>query len=144
MSDLAMADAGNDERLRAKTRAAVRARNLASASNNTRWNELISHFRSLEDWRPSYRSKSVTGFVSGWDSEWFAHLPFPFETVEWFDIGLLEDGPFLGHLLPATTIDHGPEILPVLEQIGFEFERREDVVRIWGYLPKSYEDFPPR
>ncbi len=23
-------------------------------------------------------------------------------------------------------------------------EVRADVVRIWGYLPRSYDDFPPR
>lgn len=31
----------------------------------------------------------------------------------------------------------------IVEQIGLEFEVRADVLRIWGYLPKSYEDFPP-
>ncbi|XLZ71015.1 DUF6678 family protein [Massilia sp. SR12] len=91
-----------------------------------------------------YRSKSVTGFVSDWDVEWFYHLPFPFEFVEWFDIGLFEEGPFVGMLLPRIPIDHSREILPVLEKIGFDFEQRGDVVRIWGYLPRSYEDFPPQ
>jgi hypothetical protein len=116
---------------------------LRAPSNNTRWNELISHFRSLEGWRPSYRSKSVEGFVSDWDVEWFYHLPFPFETVEWFDIGLYEEGPFVGMLLPRVPIDHSEEVLSVLGKIGFDFEKRGDVVRIWGYLPRSYEDFPP-
>ncbi len=139
-----MADAGNDDRERKRTHAAISSRNLASASNNTRWNELIAYFRAREGWRPSYRSKSVTGFVTDWDVEWFCHLPFPFEGVEWFDIGLHQDGPFLGRLLPTTTIDHGGEILALLGKIGFDFERRGDVVRIWGYLPRSYEDFPPQ
>ena len=142
MNDLPMADARNDDRARKQTRDAVAARNLASASNNTRWNELISHFRALDGWRPSYRSKSVTGFVSTWDVEWFYHLPFPFESVEWFDIGLSEEGPFVGMLLPRTISDHADEILPVLKNIGFDFERRSDVVRIWGYLPRAYDDFP--
>lgn len=144
MNDLPMADAQSDDRVRRQVRAAVSARNLASASNDTRWNELISHFRGLQGWRPSYRSKSVNGFVSGWDVEWFYHLPFPFEAVEWFDIGLFEEGPFVGMLLPRVPIDHSSEILHVLEQIGFDFEQRGDVVRIWGYLPRSYEDFPPQ
>lgn len=144
MNDLPMADARSDERTRKETRAAVSARNLASASNNTRWNGLISHMRALEGWRPSYRSKSVTGFVSEWDVEWFYHLPFPFEHVEWFDIGVFEEGPFVGMLLPRVPIDHSGEILEVLGKIGFDFEQRGDVVRIWGYLPRSYEDFPPQ
>lgn len=139
-----MADARNDEKTRQQIRAAIAARNLASASNTTRWNELISHFRSLAGWRPSYRSKSVRGDVSAWDVEWFYHLPFPFEGVEWFDIGLFEEVPSVGMLVPRTTIDHGEDILPVLKRIGFDFERRVDVIRIWGYLPRSYDDFPPQ
>lgn len=63
--------------------------------------------------------------------------------VEWFDIGLWQMAPSLGRLLPRTTIDHTEEISAVVARIGFEFEVRGDVLRIWGYLPKSYEDFPP-
>lgn len=145
MNDLPMADAQNDDRTRKQTRAAVVARNLVSASNNTRWNELITHIRTLEGWRPSYRWKSVTGFVSTWDVEWFYHLPFPFEAVEWFDIGLYGQGEFVGRLLPRRPpIDHSDKILPILEKTGFDFERQGDVVRIWGYLPRSYDDFPPQ
>ncbi|WP_457325383.1 DUF6678 family protein [Roseateles sp. P5_E11] len=144
MNDLPMADARNDDQARKRTRAAVTTRNLASASNNTRWNELITHIRALDGWRPSYRSKSVDGTVSNWDVEWFYHLPFPFEAVEWFDIGLSEEGPFIGKLLPRASIDHRNEILPILEKIGFDFEQRGDVVRIWGYLPRSYDDFAPQ
>lgn len=144
MSEFPMADALKDDRIRKKIRAAISASNLAGASNDTKWNELISHFRSLDGWRPSYRSKSVTGLVTAWDVEWFYHLPFPFEAVEWFDIGLCEEGPFVGMLIPRVLIDHSDEILPVLAKIGFDFEKRGDVVRIWGYLPRSYEDFPPQ
>jgi hypothetical protein len=80
---------------------------------------------------------------SEWDVEWFYHLPFPFASVEWFDIGLWETAPPKGRLLASTTIDHTEEISKVVAQVGFEFDVRADVLRIWGYLPKSYEDFPP-
>lgn len=76
MSELPRAGAGHDDATRNKINAAVAARNLASASNNTKWDELINHFRELQGWRPSYRSKCVTGYVSEWDVEWFYHLPF--------------------------------------------------------------------
>jgi hypothetical protein len=85
----------------------------------------------------------VTGDISGWDVEWFYHLPFPFAIVEWFDIGLQQNVRPKGRLLPPTTINHTDEISRVVKEIGFEFEVRGDVLRIWGYLPKSYEDFPP-
>ncbi|MDF3934344.1 DUF6678 family protein [Pseudomonas citronellolis] len=143
MNELPDASAGNDDATRKKIHTAVVARNLASASNNTKWNELINHFRQRQGWRPSYRSKSVAGNISGWDVEWFYHLPFPFESVEWFDIGLSELSPSDGRLLAQATIDHASEISEVVAQIGFEFEVLGDVLRIWGYLPKSYEDFPP-
>ncbi|WP_077431972.1 MULTISPECIES: DUF6678 family protein [Pseudomonas] len=130
MSELPRSGAGHDDATRKKIHAAVAARNLASASNNTKWDELINHFRQLQGWRPSYRSKSVTGYVSEWD-------------VEWFDIGLSQAVPSKGRLLAGTTIDHANEISKVVAHIGFEFDVRADVLRSWGYVPKSYEDFPP-
>ncbi|MGY4495287.1 DUF6678 family protein [Pseudomonas sp. TE3610] len=142
MRQLPGADAGHDDATRKKIHAAVTARNLASAANNTRWNELIDHFRDCDGWTPSFRFKSVTGYRSGWDVEWFYHLPFPFASVEWFDIGLHEAVPPQGLLLPRTTIDHTDEISSRVARIGFEFEVHGDVLRIWGYLPKCYDALP--
>ena len=143
MDELPSAGAGHNDVMRKKINFAVAARNLARASNNTRWEALINYFRRQTEWRPSYRTKSVTGDISGWDVEWFYHLPFPFALVERFDIGLQQNVRPKGRLLPPTTIDHTDEISKVVDEIGFEFEVRGDVLRIWGYLPKSYEDFPP-
>ncbi|VXC51555.1 hypothetical protein MASSI9I_70367 [Massilia sp. 9I] len=143
MDELPHAGIAHDDATRKRIDNAVSAGNLARASNNTRWDELISYFRNQTGWRPSYRSKSVTGNISGWDVEWFYHLPFPFASVEWFDIGLYEGVSAEGRLLKPRVIDHTEEISNVVQAIGFEFEVRGDVLRIWGYLPKSYEDFPP-
>lgn len=111
-------------------------------ANDTKWNELLQYVRGLEGWRPSYRSKWVNGQVSGWDTEWCYHLPFPFVGVEWFDIGLYEHVRS-GRLTAPKVIDHSREIASALEKIGFDFEVKDDIARIWGYFPKSYEDFPP-
>jgi hypothetical protein len=143
MDELPHAGIAQDDATRKKIDAAVSASNLARASNNTRWDELISYFRNQTGWRPSYRSKSVTGYISGWDVEWFYHLPFPFASVEWFDIGLYEGIPVEERFLKPRVIDHTEEISNVVQTIGFEFDVRDDVLRIWGYLPRSYEDFPP-
>ncbi|WP_426212661.1 DUF6678 family protein [Massilia sp. TWP1-3-3] len=143
MNELPSARTAHDDAARKKIDAAVAARNLGCVSNNTRWDELINYFRQLSGWRPSYRSKSVSGHISEWDVEWFYHLPLPFASVEWFDIGLWEDVPAQGRLLAPSIIDHTDEVSIVVKQIGFEFEVRGDVLRIWGYMPKSYEDFPP-
>jgi hypothetical protein len=143
MDELPRAGTAHNAEARKKIDAAVAARNLGSVSNNTRWDELINHFRRQTGWRPSYRSRSVTGYTSAWDVEWFYHLPFPFASVEWFDIGLWEEVRAEGRLLAPSKISHTDEILKVVKQIGFEFEVRGDVLRIWGYVPKSYEDFPP-
>lgn len=143
MDELPHAGIVHDDATRKRIDDAVFARNLGRASNNTRWDELISHFRNQSGWRPSYRSRSVFGHISGWDAEWFYHLPFPFASVEWFDIGLYEGVPAEGRLLRPGVIDHTEEISSVVDSIGFEFEVRSDILRIWGYSPKSYEDFPP-
>lgn len=141
MSELPMADAAPFN-TKDDFRAKAASRGLVGAANNTKWNELISSMRALSDWRPSYRSKSVTGHISAWDAEWFYHLPLPFACVQWLDIGLHEQVS-VGRLLPPKITDHSEPILSELRKIGLEFEVRGDVVRIWGYLPKCYEDFPP-
>lgn len=143
MNQLPTAGTGHDDAIRQKIDAAVSNRSLSRAANNTKWDELIHHFRKREDWWPSYRYKAVTGFISGWDVEWHYHLPFPFALVEWFDIGLKELEPSKGMLLPRTYIDHTEGISGVVRKIGLEFEVHGDVLRIWGYLPKTYDDFPP-
>jgi hypothetical protein len=125
-----------------KAKSLAISRNLVGAANDTKWDELLEFFREMDGWAPCYRSKTVGGVISGWDTEWFCHLPFPFMRVEWFDIAL-EEVIWRGALLPREVIDHSGLILTKLKEIGFEFEAREGTVRIWGYLPKCYEDFPP-
>jgi hypothetical protein len=126
-----------------KIHAWVMSRNLVGAANNTKWNELLDFFREESDWTPCYRSKLVNGVISDWDVEWFCHLPFPFVGVEWFDIGV-EEAIWVGMRVPRKLVDHSAPIVAKLQKIGFEFELREGVIRIWGYFPKCYEDFPPQ
>ncbi|MDR2187925.1 MAG: hypothetical protein LBE62_07725 [Azonexus sp.] len=118
---------------KSKVIAAAHRKFSGALANDTKWNELLTFMRELEGWRPSYRSKWVNGYISEWDAEWFYHLPFPFVGVEWLDISL-----------NSRTADHSKLILGKLSEIGFEFEAKGDVARIWGYAPKSYEDFPPK
>ena len=141
MSELPRAGAGHDDPTRKKIHAAVAARNLASASNNTKWDELINHFRELQGWRPSYRSKCVTGYVSEWDVEWFYHLPFPLLSIEWLDVDFLQKT--REHRLPprVTVIDHSEWIAPLLQRIGLDFRQGATMIRIFGYYPRSLELF---
>jgi hypothetical protein len=142
MQSLPLADAvpaGEDKESIASQ---ARRKFSGALANDTKWNELLTHVRGLEGWRPSYRSKWINGHVSVWDAEWNYHLPFPFVGVEWFDIGLHEHVR-TGQLIAPKIIDHSQEFVGVLERIGFDFEVKGDVARIWGYFPKSYEDFPP-
>ena len=143
MADAALpqADAGGDA-VKRKLRGHIARRNLAGAANDCKWNEMLTCMRGRTEWVPSYRYGSVSGYVSGWDTEWDYHPPFPFLGVEWFDIGLYAEE-HVGMLLPKTIIDHGVWIVPELERIGFDFEVRDRVARIWAYLPRNYHDFPP-
>lgn len=143
MMDASLPPAGaGGEEVKRKLRGHIARRNLASAANDCKWNELLAFMRAQTAWRPSYRHGSVTGQVSRWDTEWDYHPPFPFLGVEWLDIGLLTEE-HVGVLLPKKIIDHGTWIVPALQRIGFDFEVRDGVARIWGYLPRSYADFPP-
>lgn len=131
---------------KARLRAAISDKGLGGAANDTKWNALIDAMRrrtNQGDWVPSYRHQSVRdGHISGWDVEWFYHLPFPMMCAQWLDIGLHQEVR-RGRLVKPDIIDHSSWILPLLDEIGFEYEVSGDVARIFGYLPKSYEDFPP-
>jgi len=129
MNNLPMADTAPKGFDFEKTMKIIFSRNLGGLANNTKWNDLITTVRANEEWKPSYRTKSVTGYISGWDSEWFYHLPFPFVCVEWFDMSL--DSP------PDINADW---VFNLVSEIGFEFEVKNRVLRIWGYGPKSYEE----
>lgn len=120
----------------------ARRRFSGALANDTKWDELIDYVRGCAAWKPPYRSKWVNGHVSGWDTEWCWHLPFPFVGVEWFDL-VLREYVRRGELLAPKIIDHSGELESTLAKIGFDFEVKDGVARIWGYFPKSYEDFPP-
>ena len=117
---------------------AIEERQLCGIANNTKWNKLIDTIRLWEDWRPSYRYKTVNNYISHWDVEWYHHLPFPFLCVEWFDIGLHEEV-YIGQLVKNKIIDHTKEITDLLTQCKLQYEVHNDIVRVWGYLPKTYE-----
>lgn len=116
------------------------ARRLAGAANTTKWNELISSFRGSSAWRPKFRSKSIAGGITKWDGEWFYHLPFPFICVEWFDIEF-QEVVRRGSLVEPEVIDHSEVFTEMLSRIGLDVEKGRSSIRIWGYLPRSYDEF---
>ena len=103
--------------------------NLVGLANNTKWDELINSIRSKGEWRPSHRSKWVNGYISNWDIEWFYHLPFPFIGVLWLDISL------------KSNSESTQWIVELVKSIGFEYAINSDIIRIYGYGPKSQEAF---
>lgn len=122
----------------------ARERSLRAVATDAMWNELMHYARTRPrpDWRPPYRFRWIGGHVTAWDVEWLYHLPFPFSCCEWFDMRMHEIV-HRGHRIKPAVIDHADEILSKLSSIGFSHEARGDVVRIWGYEPKTYDDFPP-
>ena len=119
---------------------AISKLSLTGLSNNTKWNELIEYVRSLDGWKPSYRSKTIYGFVSEWDAEWYYHLPFPFKLVLWFDIGY-NQMVAKGNLIENVKIDHSAELERVIMKIGFEYDKSTDFIRIYGYGPRDHAEF---
>ncbi|AZZ98489.1 hypothetical protein ELR70_16045 [Pseudoalteromonas sp. R3] len=122
MSLLPMANAVSDENYVKEAKRAIAKKQLVGALNNTKWNELISEVREFSE-KPCYRTKVVTGYISGWENEWHYHLPFPLLCVEWIDI------------------DYSEQVLTLVKKIGMEFEATNSVIRIWGYFPKRYDRF---
>jgi hypothetical protein len=121
-----------------KIRRLIEERQLVGAANDSKWGELLDAMRSREGWRPSYRFKCVDGPASEWDVEWWYHVPLPMLSVEWLDVGLVQETRRGALIAPALT-DHRDWILALLARIGFCYEVAGDIVRIFGYLPKSYE-----
>jgi hypothetical protein len=126
---------------RRKVQRVVAERGLCGLANDTKWDEFISGMRGREGWRPRYRFKCVDGPPSSWDVEWLYHLPFPFISVEWFDVGFLQET--RERRLPVRThvTDHSPWIEELLRRVGLEYQKGKTMVRIFGYSPKSLDLF---
>jgi hypothetical protein len=126
---------------REKLRRIVVERNLRGLANDTKWDEFIEALRARAEWRPSYRYKCIDGPPSGWDVEWFYHLPFPLLSVEWLDVGYLQE--VREERLPprVNTIDHSAWLVSLLERIGLDYRVGERMIRVFGYCPRSLDLF---
>jgi hypothetical protein len=113
---------------------------LVGLANDTKWDELISAMRCREGWRPSYRFRCVDGPVSGWDVEWYYHLPFPMISVLWLDLAFVQPVP-TPRLLEPRTVDHSPWMVDLLRRIGLDFRAGEKMIRVFGYSPRELEHF---
>lgn len=112
---------------------------LTGLANNTKWNELLTYMRGKEtEWVPAFRFKCIdTSFISSWDKEWWYHLPYPFIAVYWIDLQFNQPVE-KSNLSNPVRIDHSEELITILKNIGFEFEKGKESIRIFGYAPKDY------
>ena len=126
---------------RRKVKRVIAERGLCGLANDTKWDEFISEMRSRKGWKPSYRFKCVDEKPSSWDVEWSYHLPFPFISVEWFDISFLQES--RERRLPSRihVTDHSSWIEELLRRIGLDCQKGNNMIRVFGYSPKSMELF---
>lgn len=126
---------------RDKLKRVIAERGLCGLANDTKWDEFITAMRARGGWRPSYRYKCVDGPPSGWDVEWFYHLPFPLLSVEWLDIAHTQE--VREHRLPPRieVIDHSAWLVPLLRGVGLDFRVGASMIRVFGYSPRSLELF---
>lgn len=124
---------------REKIKRVIAERGLAGLANDTKWDEFVEAMRA-RSWRPSYRFKCVDGPVSDWDVEWFYHLPFPLISVEWLDVVFLQEEKKHQLVAPQVT-DHSPWIEAMLTSAGLDFRKGTEMIRIFGYAPRSLELF---
>jgi hypothetical protein len=126
---------------RGKIRRVIAERGLAGLANDTKWDELIAAVRAHEGWRPSYRYKCVDGPPSGWDVEWFYHLPFPLISVEWLDIAFIGESRPGGRSARPVLIDHSGWIEAALREAGLDYRKGKTMFRVYGYSPRSDDLF---
>lgn len=138
MSETSPQPNAGSKRKKSKIRNRVADRGLTGCANDTKWGKLLDAMRARDQWTPSFRFKCVDGSPSRWDVEWWHHLPFPMMSVEWFDITYLEEIE-MGVLVEAQVIDHSDWILEILNVANFCYDVVGEIIRIFGYLPKSFE-----
>ena len=132
-----------------KLRKIIASEGLTGLANDTKWNELISAMRIAQDqpgeqWSPSFRYRCVdSDWISGWGGEWWHHLPFPMISALWMDLNFIEETR-RGRLLTPEIVDHSVEVERLLSDIGFDYEKGEEVIRIFGYSPRDRTDFKPK
>ncbi len=128
-----------DERIRLQRLASQRG--LCGLANDTKWDEFIAAMRTRTGWRPSYRYKCLDGPPSGWDTEWFYHLPFPLVSVEWLDMAHLQE--VREHRLPPRVhvTDHSEWIEELLRAVDLDYRKGSTMIRVFGYSPRSSELF---
>lgn len=106
---------------------------LTSYANNTKWRELRWKMVMLGPKKaPYYRTKKLqhpNDYRSvgepQWDGEWYYHFEFDniYKYIEWCE------------LKPSNT-DGGAklkEIVDICEEVGFEIEIEDGIVRLIGY-----------
>ena len=123
---------------KSKIRAVVSSRRLSGCANDVKWSKLLDAMRQRDGWTPSYRFKRIDGPPAGWDVEWWHHLPFPMMSVEWFDIAYFQEIG-TGKLTEPEIIDHSDWIVRILDDAKFCYDVIGNVIRIFGYLPKSFD-----
>lgn len=121
-----------------RIRRCVIRRGLTGAANDVKWGRLLDAMRQRCGWRPSYRYKCVDGPASDWDTEWWYHLPFPMVSVEWFDISVIEAGK-RSNGNAEQFVDHSAWIEEILREANFCYDIVGQVIRLHGYLPKSFD-----
>ncbi len=139
--DLPTAKSARSPGEREDLRRVVVQRGLCGLANDTKWDEFIAAMRAHAEWRPSYRYKCIDGPPSGWDVEWFYHLPSPLLSVEWLDIAHLQE--IRERRLPPRirVIDHSEWLVPLLQRVGLDYHVGAAMIRVFGYSPRSLELF---
>lgn len=96
---------------------------MAPLMNNTKWDELRLAMYGLEELRPRWRTKDVSGYVNPWDGEWWNHFRTGgYASIEWVEIQI-------------TTPEQHAAVLAALQKIHLPGERIEQGFRVYGYVP---------
>ena len=129
---------GSPEEL-SELRRKIASQGLTGSANNTKWTKLLDAMRTREGIVPQYRYRTIDGFLSSWDGEWWYHVPLPMMMVKWFEISLTQDSTTKGVLRSKESCEW---VLKLLDDIRFDYEVIDGVARIFGYHPRDLEPAP--
>jgi hypothetical protein len=89
--------------------------------NNTKWEQLRVAMIELDGFRPQWRAKDLSGFVSSWDGEWYYHFrDGGYASIEWVEIRV-------------NSPDQDGAVATALRRVHVPGRRIENGFRVYGY-----------
>ena|SRR3989442_262036 len=128
--------------VRKKLQRVIQDQQLSCVMNNTKWRELISEMRRLQNrgFLVQHQAKDLFGpwpSPTGWDGEWFYHLLL-WNSLQWVDVRCETKAsrPYKPPIALSAEERAAvwSEICACLKAKHIPFSVEDGIIRVWGYL----------